>query len=179
MREGRDDIAVRAAEQAGRAALDALNAFRNGEGAAVINRIEEAGRNNQGGITEVLAEMRQGGRFADLRQQFNNALAADRGLAAAYDNAADTLAAYGKARTDIGQILGRRSDASQLTAKFEQMDNDIGRAAGATPSRHDGKSMIDDLTKQLAELFQRAVDGLRNMFGGARAGSRPGPSPSP
>src|SRR5271166_1366213 len=180
MREGRDDIALRAAEQAGRAALDALNAFRNGEGASIINRIHEAGRNNPGGPAEVLAEMRPGGRFADLRQQFNNAMAADRGFSAAYDRAADALAAYGKARTDIGQIIGRRSDATQLTTKFEQMDGEIGKAAVETPSRRDGKTMIDDLTKQLVELFQRAVDGLRSMFGGpAGASSRPGPSPSP
>lgn len=180
MREGRDDIALRAAEQAGRAALDALNAFRNGEGASIINRIHEAGRNTPGGPAEVLAEMRPGGRFADLRQQFNNAMAADRGFSAAYDRAADALAAYGKARTDIGQIIGRRSDATQLTTKFEQMDGEIGKAAGETPSRRDGKTMIDDLTKQLVELFQRAVDGLRSMFGGrAGASSRPGPSPSP
>ena len=45
------------------------------------------------------------------------------------------------------------------------MDGEIGKAAGETPSRRDGKTMIDDLTKQLVELFQRAVDGLRSMFG--------------
>jgi hypothetical protein len=74
MQEGRDARALGRAEKSGRAALDALDAFRLGEGAVVMNRIREAARSEPGGIGAVLSEMRAGGRFADLRQQFNNAL---------------------------------------------------------------------------------------------------------
>ena len=36
-----------------------------------MSRIREAARNNPGGMEGVLSEMRPGGRFADLRTQFN------------------------------------------------------------------------------------------------------------
>jgi hypothetical protein len=48
-----------------------------------MNRIRVAARAEPGGIAAVLSEMRQGGRFADLRQQFNNALETGRGVMAA------------------------------------------------------------------------------------------------
>ena len=44
-----------------------------------MNRIREAARSEPGGMAAVLSEMRVGGRFADLRQQFNNALETERG----------------------------------------------------------------------------------------------------
>ena len=49
--------------------------------------------------------MRAGGRFADLRHQFNNALETERGLAAAYDKAAAALARYGQDRVGIEQVI--------------------------------------------------------------------------
>ena len=39
---GRDEIAIRDVEKSGRAALDALEGFRTGEGAVVMNRIQQA-----------------------------------------------------------------------------------------------------------------------------------------
>ena len=42
-------------------------------------------------------------------------------------------------------------------------------------------SKLDDITKQLAEIFQRAVDGVKSMFSraaGTEATVRSGPSPS-
>ena len=67
MRAGRDEIALRDAEKSGHAALDALEGFRTGEGADVMSRIQEAARSDPGGMAGVLSEMREGGRFADLR----------------------------------------------------------------------------------------------------------------
>ena len=179
--EGRDEIALRAAERSGRAAMEALDGFRNGEGATIMNRIRDAARSEPGGMAAVLAEMREGGRFADLRQQFNVALADEKGVAQAYDKAAGALARYGQDRTTIEQVISRRPDAANLTAKFEQMDAQIGEAAGSTPSRRDGKSMIEDLAKHAAELIQRAVDAVKSAFSRqptAEAGARAAPAPS-
>ena len=46
---------------------------------------------------------------------------------------------------------GKRPDATNLSAKFEAFDAEIGEAASSTPSRRDGKSMVDDLAKHAAE----------------------------
>ena len=179
--EGRDEIALRNAEKSGRAAMEALDGFRNGEGATIMNRIRDAARSEPGGMTAVLSEMRDGGRFADLRQQFNVALADEKGFAQAYDKAASALARYGQDRTTVEQVISRRPDAANLTTKFEQMDAQIGEAAGGTPSRRDGKSMIEDLAKQAAELIQRAVDAVKSAFSrqpAAEAAARAAPAPS-
>ena len=181
MRAGRDEITLRDAERSGRLALDALEGFRTGEGATVMNRIQAAARSDPGGMAAVLSEMREGGRFADLRQQFNNALTDEKGFVRAYDQAAAALAQYGHARTGIEQIISRRPDATNLSAKFEQLDAQIGEAAGSTPSRREGRNMLDDIAKQAAEIVQRAVDAVRSLFtrSAPEAGSRPGASPSP
>ncbi len=180
----KDDRAFVRAEAVGKAALEALSGFANGEGAAVMSRINAAAKTEPGGLPQVLSEMREGGRFADLRKQFGNALADDAGVAAAYDKAASSLAAYGKNRADVEGIISRRPDANALTQRFEQLDADIGKAASSTPSKTEGRSMMDDLAKQAAELLQRAVDAVRSAFArspsaNATASAAPSPSPSP
>jgi len=182
VQERTDGETLARAEKSGRAALDALQGFAAGEGAVVMNRIREAAKAEPGGMASVLAEMKEGGRFADLRGQFNNALLDDRGVTAAYDRAATALAGYGDKRTSLDEVIARRPDAANLAAKFDRMDQELGDAASQTPSRRDGKSMVDDLAKAASELFSRAVDGLKSMFSrtpNAEASSRPGPSPSP
>jgi len=181
IRERRDERALGRAERSGRAALEALDAFRSGEGAIVMNRIRAAARAEPGGIDAVLSEMRAGGRFADLRQQFNNALETERGVTAAYDKAAAAFARYGQDRVGIEQVIARRPDAANLSAKFEQMDAQIGEAADGTPSRRDGKSMMDDLAQRAAELLHRAVDAVKSAFNRSRsaeAATRAAPAPS-
>ena len=181
MQESAGERALQRAERSGRAALNALEAFRAGEGATVMNRIREAARSEPGGMAAVLSEMRVGGRFADLRQQFNNALETERGVTAAYDKAAAALARYGQHRVGIEQVIARRPDAANLSAKFEQMDAQIGEAAASTPSRRDGKNMVDDLAQKAAELLHRAVDAVRSAFGrsqSAEATSRAAPAPA-
>jgi hypothetical protein len=140
--------------QATHAALDALQAF--GEGAAVMSRIREAARSEPGGLPAVLFEMRGGGRFTELRQRFNGALETDHGLAGAHDRAAAALARYGADRGTAQDILDRRPDAGAVTARLEQMDAAVAAAAAATPSRSDGRSMVDELAGRAAGLLRRA-----------------------
>ncbi len=179
MQQGRDDITLRGIEKSGRAALEALEGFKSGEGAVMLSRIREAARSDPGGMAGVLSEMREGGKFADLRFQFNNALADEKGVSAAYDRAAAALARYGETRAGAEQIIARPPDATNLSAKFEAMDKAIGQAAGEMPSRRDGKAMLEDLSKQVVEMLQRAVDNVKSMFhrGPAQAAGPSGPSP--
>jgi len=176
---GVDQAGLQYAEKAGRAAIEALDGFRTGEGATIMNRIQSAARSDPDGMAGVLSGMRDGGRYQDLRQQFNNALHDETGVARAYDKAAESLARYGEARIGVEEIIARRPDAANLTAKFQQMDAEIGEKAESTPSRREGKSMIEDITKQAAEIIQHAVEALKSVFSRSGASpSRPGPSPS-
>ena len=181
MSAGKDDMTLRSAEKSGRAALDALDGFRTGEGAVILNRINDAAKTDPNGLAGVLSEMREGGRFANLRKQFNTALNDERGASAAYDKAASALSRYGEDRKAAEQVIGRRPDATNLSAKFEEMDKEIGTAARDIPSRRDGKSMLEDLSKQVTEMLQKALDGLKSIFTGRPSdrASPSGPSPSP
>ena len=176
----RNERLVGNAERNGQAALDALRGLQANESSGVLERIREAGRNNPGGLESVLSEMRPGGKFADLRTEFNDALVRDRGFAAAYDRAAGALAQYGQDRTTVDTIITKAPD-TKLADKFESLDAKIGEAASLLPSKKDGNSMLDDLTKQIGELFQRAVDSVRSVFSRAAGtqASHSGPSPSP
>jgi len=175
----RDENTLKGAVKSGRAALDALQGFSNSEGAAVMSRIREAAKSDPGGMPAVLAEMREGGRFADLRQQFNGALETDRGLANAYDKAATALTRYGADRSTAQDILSRRADTSAIAGRLQEMDAEIGEAAASTPSRTDGRNMIDDLAAKAAELLQRAVSAVKTAFAGSPAAtSQPSASPS-
>ena len=57
-----------------------------------------------GGMSAVLSEMRDGGKFADLRRQFNNALETDLGLARAYDKASAALRTFDKDRSSVQDL---------------------------------------------------------------------------
>ena len=98
MASGKDEATLKSAEKSGRAALDALEGFRTGEGSVILNRINEAAKSDPNGVAGVLSEMREGGRFADLRKQLNMALSDERGASAAYDKAVGALATYGENR---------------------------------------------------------------------------------
>ena len=163
-------------ENSARNAVEALDGFRNTEGAAVMNRIQSAARAEPGGMKTVLSEMREGGRFSDLRQAFNAALNDDKGFAQAYHRAATALARYGEGREKIAQIIAKRPDAANLTAKFEQLDSQIGERASNTPSRNEGKNMLDDISKTIAEVIQNAAEKMRAMFTRTPAASA---SPAP
>jgi hypothetical protein len=157
----RQDQSLQAAEQSGRAALEALHAFTNGPGAAILTRIDDAAKATQGGLPEVLAQMRDGGRFADLRREFNSTLAAEKGFAAAYDTAINALAQYGGQRVAIAPILAGKASAATALGKFERLDAELGKAAANLPGRADGKSALDELGEKTREIIQVALDAVR------------------
>jgi hypothetical protein len=167
------------AERAARTAQDALRQFSQGPGASVLNKIRDAARAEPEGFHGVMTEMREGGKYADLRKQFNTALATERGLGAAYDRATIALSQYGAQRTAADAIISRRPDATALSSRFEQMDAELGQSASAIPGRKDGQSALDEVADKAREIMTKAVDAIRSMFGRkATATAAPSASPS-
>ena len=179
MTDTRDEQSFETALKSGRAALDAIQGFSNGEGASVMGRIQQAARGEPGGMSAVLAEMRDGGKFSDLRRQFNNALETDLGLAGAYDKASAALRTFDRDRSSVQDIVARRPDATAIAQRFEKLDAEIGEAAAKTPSRNDGSSMFDDLSQKAAELVQKAIAAVKSVFTRSPGADASGPSPSP
>ena len=171
------DRVINRVESSARTAVEALDGFRNTEGAAIMNRIQSAARAEPGGMSTVLSEMKRGGRFGDLRQAFDKALSDDKGFAQAYDKAAAALASYGEGRDKVEQIIAKRPNAANLAAKFEDLDARIGELASNIPSRNEGKNMLDDISKTIADIIQRAADKVRAVFTRSpSAGASPAPA---
>jgi hypothetical protein len=161
----RDERAFERADKSGRAALDALNAFTSVEGASILNRIRDAAKQEPGGMSAVLSEMREGGRFADLRKEFNNAFETQHGFAAAYNQAANAVGRYAKDRDVVqGIIESGRHDANLLSARFDRLDAKIGEDAEETPGRYDGENMLKEMADKVAEILHRAIDQITAAF---------------
>lgn len=179
----RDEGSLRAAERSGQAALDALQTFANGSGASTMAKIREASKTDPQGMEGVVAGMREGGSYADLRRAFNADLLREKGLAASLDRAAAAVGRYGRDRTVADGIAAGRADATAITARFERFDAQIGKAASETPGRKEGKSQLEELGERAAELASKAVEALRAVFKRAspsseqRAGTSPSMSP--
>ena len=135
MEPKRDEAKLYAADQSARTALDALNTFSEGPGASILNRIQDAASTTRGGIQQVLAEMRPGGAYEGLRQDFNAAFDKTDGFANAYGRAADALEQYGKARESIIKTIPNQPNAKEWTAHFEKLDAEIGETASSIPGR--------------------------------------------
>ena len=81
MQPRRDAEQVRGVRQAATGVLASLQALEQQETTGILTRIRDAAKTN-GGIENVLSEMRLGGRFEDLRKEFNTVLSHDQGFAA-------------------------------------------------------------------------------------------------
>ena len=143
----------------------------------MMNRINQAARSDPNGIEGVMAEMREGGRYAGLRQQFNSAITEEKGFGAAYDKSLEAVGQYAQDREGAKPIIARSADAVAVTARLEAVEQNIGERMAGIPSRSDGKAMMDDLRQQAAEIFKAVAEGLKNMF--QRVGSGASASPSP
>ncbi|MEA2728371.1 MAG: hypothetical protein QOF70_2846 [Acetobacteraceae bacterium] len=178
----RDEATIQGAEKSQRAALNALQAFASGPGSNILTKIQDAAKAEPGGMPAVLSEMREGGRFAGLRSQFNADLVMERGAAAAWDRMAGSLQQYGADRTGVAAIGARQNSTAALDARFEKMDAEISKAASIIPSKQDGKSVVDDLGDKLREILNRAVEAVKSVFTpsaerNARASANPSPAP--
>ena len=170
-----DQKIIAGVEQSGANALSALQSFTNNEGAVMMSRINQAARSDPNGLEGVLADMRPGGKYAGLRQQFNGAINDEKGFAAAYDKALEAVGRYAYDRKAAAPIVARNADAPAVTARLEALEQNVGERMAGIPSLSDGKAMLEDLRKQAAEVFKAVADGIKNLF--QRAGASPSPSP--
>ena len=178
----RDEATIQGTEKSQRAALDSIQAFASGPASNILTKIQDAAKSEPGGMQAVLSEMREGGRFAGLRSQFNADLVMERGAAAAWDKMAGNLQQYGADRSAVAAIGARQNTAAVLEGRFEKLDAEIGKAASVIPSKQDGKSVVDDLGDKLKEILDRAVNAVKSAFApSAERNARvsAGPSPSP
>lgn len=178
MQPKRDDSQLHAADASGRAALDALNAFREAPGASIFARIQDAAANNKGGLQAVIEGMKPGGAFQDLRKQFDLALAKSQALESAYDQAANALAQYGKDREGIVPALASHPNAASWNDHFKKLDAAVGDAASSIPNKDGNGSMLDHLGEKAREIVEKVLEKIRGLFH-RDPESRPSPSPGP
>ena len=176
MGEHSDEQNFQRAEKSGQAALTATREFADGPGTVLMTRIRDAARSDPQGITGVMAEMREGGRYAGLRQDFNVALQQEKGFAASYQKAASAVAAFGTDRVEVDKIAATRPDTAAIAGRFERLDGEIGKAASELPSKADGKSFTDELAERAREIVRKAAEVVSRIFNSMRASSGPSPS---
>ena len=176
----RDEAAYTAAERSGEMAAKALQAFANGPGAGIMAKISAASKADPDGMAGVVAGMREGGQYADLRRSFNADMAREKGLAGAVDRAATAVGQYGRDRTAADGIAAGLGTADAITARFGKLDAEIGKAASGAPGRKDGKSQMEELGEKAADLASKAMEAIKAAFRRTPGPEhRPsGPSPS-
>ena len=175
----RDEAKLYAADQSARTALDALNTFSEGPGASILNRIQDAASTTRGGIQQVLAEMRPGGAYEDLRKEFNTVLNDDPAFRSTYGRAADALKQYGDDRENVIDVISQHPNVSAWTSHFEKLDAEIGETASSIPGKKEG-SALENLAEKAREIVEAIINKVRDALGyEARAESSPSPSASP
>ena len=181
--EGKTEHLIRATEKSGVAYMNAIETFTAGPGAGVLGKVEAAASTDPGGLKSVMGEMQPGGRYANLRSEFDSALQKDRVFAASYNQLEKTGAQYGRDRLALeGDFEAKRYDTKHLDARFLKAEEAIGEATSRIPGRAPGTSAMDELGQKLAEILSRAVDRVRAVFGREtevtqRASSSPSMSP--
>ena len=175
-REGEEEQGFQHAAKSGQAALTAMKEFSDGPGSVLMARIRDAAKTDPHGMAGVMAEMREGGRYAGLRQDFNVALQQEKGFAAAYERAAGAVAKFDTDRVEVDKIAEARPDAAAIASRFQKLDAEIGKAASELPGKTEGKSFTDELTERAGEIVRKAVAAVANAFNRMRPTSGPSPS---
>jgi hypothetical protein len=174
MQPRRDAEQVRGVTQAATGVIASLQALEHQETTQILTRIRDAAKTN-GGIENVLAEMRSGGRFEDLRQEFNTVLSHDQGVAAAYDKATGAIADYAETRAALAPPSRPGGDPN--LARLQTLDQEIAEAAKTLPGIKDGHSAFEDLVDSGKETVQKLFSAVQQTF--SRSADPRGPSPSP
>ena len=177
MQANGEEADMKRAERTGGVALAAMKEFADGPGAVLMTRVRDAAKADPEGMTGVLAEMRDGGRYAGLRQDLTVSLQHEK-FAAAYDKALTSVTDFGVQRAEIDRFSGQRSDAAAITGRFQKLDADIGKAARELPSRTEGKSFTDELAERTREIVSKAAEVVVSAFSRLRGASNSA-SPSP
>ena len=174
MQPRRDAEQVRGVTQAATGVIASLQALEQQETTGILNKIRDAAKTN-GGIENVLSEMRPGGQFEDLRKEFNTVLSHDQGFAAAYDKATGAIADYAETRAALPPPSLPRSDPN--LARLQTLDHEIADAAKALPGLKDGQSAFNDLLESGREAVEKLFSAVQQTF--SRGADVRGLSPSP
>ncbi|ACB97384.1 hypothetical protein [Beijerinckia indica] len=178
-----EEKAIQSTFEAGADANAALQEFSNGPGRAIMAKIEQAAKSKPEGMAGVLSEMRSGGRYADLRGQFDQALLTEKNLAASYDKATSALANYADKRAAIEPVIAKQPDAGALAAKLQQVDASVGEKAEVLPGRKEGENALEELAKKAGEAISKAVEkiqgAIQRFTGNAEHSASASPRPSP
>ena len=171
-------------EKSGVRAIEATEQFIQGPGRGVLGKIEAAASTEPGGMQTVLREMQPGGRYANLRTEFDNAYQQDQVFRGAYDKMVDSVTRFGRNRDAVTNNFTKRNlDPAQLDGRFQRAEESLGEAMSKIPGKQSGKSALDEMAEKLAEVLRAAVDRIKHIFqpGAAQAQqqARPGPSMSP
>jgi len=169
------------AQEAAQSAMRAVEALGNGPGSGVLKKIEQAAAGEPDGLPGVMAGMQPGGKYAQLRAEFNATMTAERAFAASYDKAATTAGEYATARQAAGADFARRGvDPAQLEGQFAAMDKAIGEGTAAMPGRDEGKSMQQELAEKAAEFFRQLMERVKTTISPEqKPGAAPAQTPSP
>lgn len=163
---GRTDQLIRSAEKSGVAYMNAIETFSVGAGAEILGKIDAAGSTEPGGLTTVMQQMQPGGRYANLRAEFDSALQTDRVFAAAYNQVQKTGQQYGTDRLAVTTDFdAKKLDMRQLDARFQKAEEAIGDATERIPGRKPGTNVTDELGQKITDFLKRAVEKVRSMFG--------------
>ena len=174
MQPRRDAEQLRGVTQAATGVIASLQALEQRETTGILNKIRDAAKTN-GGIENVLSEMRPGGQFEDLRKEFNTVLSHDQGFAAAYDKATSAIADYAETRAALAPPSRLRGDPN--LARLQTLDQEMAEAAKTLPGIKDGQSAFEDLVDSGKEAVQKLFSAVQPTF--SRSADLRGPSPSP
>ncbi len=175
------DKLVVQAQKAAEIAMRAVETLGNGPGSGVLKKIEQAAAGDPDGFSGVVAGMQPGGRYAQLRAEFNATMTAERAFASSYDRLAASAGQYAGARQAVAaDIAGRGLDAAQLEGKFEAMDKAIGQSTAAVPGRESGRGLQQELAEKAAEFFRQLMDRVKTSIApGAKPTMAPVAAPAP
>jgi hypothetical protein len=174
MQPRRDAEQIRGATQAATGVIASLQALEQQKTTGILTRIRDAAKTN-GGVENVLSEMRPGGRFEDLRKEFNTVLSHDQGFAAAYDKATGAIVDYAETRAALPPPSQLRADPN--LARLQTLDLEIAESAKTLPGIKDGQSALEDLVESGKEAVQKLFSAVQQTF--SRDADLRGPSPSP
>ena len=169
------------AREAAQSAMRAVEALGNGPGSGVLSKIRQAAAGDPDGLPGVMAGMQPGGKYAQLRAEFNATMTAERAFAASYDRVTSAAAEYATTRQAAGADYARRGvDPAQLEGQFAAMDKEIGEGTAAVPGRVSGKSMQQELAEKAAEFFRQLMERVKaTVSPEQKPSAAPAPAPSP
>ncbi len=172
---------VTEARNAAQSAVRAVEALGAGPGSGVLSKIRQAAAGDPDGLPGVMAGMQPGGRYEQLRAEFNAAMTSERAFAASYDKAVSMAGQYATAREAVGADLARRGiDPVPVEGQFAAMDKAIGEGTAALPGRDAGKSMQQELAEKAAEFFRQLMERVKSAVSPEqKPGAAPAPAPSP